>query len=71
MHLVCQEHYNCTNTQSHNGKKQILFGNELYKHLAITILGGLLVLYLSFLAQKGAEITDKKLQKITNRLYCL
>ena len=47
----------------------MLFGYELYKHLAVNIFGGLL--YLSFLAQKGAEIADKKLQKITNRLYCL
>ena len=38
-----------------------------YKHLAATVLGGLLVLCLSFLAQKGAKITDKKLQKILNR----
>ena len=60
MHLVCQKHYSHTNTQSHDGKRQILFGYELYKHLAITILGGLHVLYLSFLAQKGAKITDKK-----------
>ena len=49
----------------------MLFGYELYKHLAVTILDGLLVLYLSFLAQKGAKITNKKLQKITNSLYCL
>ena len=47
----------------------MLFGYELYKHLTVNIFGGLL--YLSFLAQKGAEITDKKVQKITNRLYCL
>ena len=71
MHVVCQKHYSCTSTQSHDRKRQILFGYELYKHLAVTILGGLLVLYLSFLAQKGAKITDKKLRKITNRLYCL
>ena len=69
MHLVCQKHYNCTNTPSRNGKRQRLFGYELYKHLAVNIFGGLH--YLSFLAQKGAQITDKKLQKITNRLYCL
>ena len=69
MHLVCQNHYSCTSTQSHDGKRQILFGYEVYKHLAVTILGGLLALYLSFLAQKGAKITDKKLRKITNRLY--
>ena len=52
-------------------EKDVLFGYELYTHLATTDLGGLLVLYLSFLAQKGAEITDQKLQKITNRYYCL
>ena len=71
MHLVCQKHYSCTSTQSHDGKRQILFGYELYKHLAVTILGGLLVLYLSVLAQKDAKITDKKYRKITNRHYCL
>ena len=71
MHLVCQKHYSCTNTQPHDGKRQMLFDFELYKHLAVTILDGLLVIYLSFLAQKGAKITDKKLQKITNSLYCL
>ena len=71
MHLVCQKHYSCTSTQSHDDKRQILIGYELYRHLPVTILGGLFVLYLSFLAQKGAKITDKKLRKITNRLYCL
>ena len=70
MHLVCQKH-NCTNTQSRYEKRQILFDYELYKHLAATVLGGLLALYLSFLARKGAEITDKILQKITSRHYCL
>ena len=71
MHLVFQKHYNCTNTQPLDGKRQMLFGYELYKHLAVTILDGLLVLYLSFLAQKGAKITNKKLQEITNSLCCL
>ena len=71
MHLVYQKHYNYTNTHSRNEKRQILFGYELYKHLAAPVLGGLLVLYLSFLAEKDAEITDKGLHKITNRHYCL
>ena len=59
MHLVCQKHYSCTNTKSGNAKRQVLLGYELYKHLAATVLGGLLVLYLSFLAKKDAEITQK------------
>ena len=67
MHLVCQKHYSCTNTKSGNAKRQVLLGYELYKHLAATVLGGLLVLYLSFLAKKDAEITHQKLQKILNR----
>ena len=67
MHLVCQKHYSCTNTKSGNAKRQVLLGYELYKHLNATVLGGLLVLYLSFLAKKDAEITHKKLQKILNR----
>ena len=70
MHLVCQKH-NCTNTQSRYGKRQILFDYELYKHIAATVLGGLLVHYLSFLARKGAKITDKRLQKITSQYYYL
>ena len=68
IHLVCQKH-NCTNTESRYKKKQILFDYELCKHLAATVLDRLLVLYLSFLARKGAEITDKRLQKITSRHY--
>ena len=56
MHLVYQKHYSCTNTQSHDGKREMLFGYKLYKHLVATILGGVLVLYLSFLAQKGAKV---------------
>ena len=68
MHLVCQKHYSCTNTRSLDGKRQVLLGYELYKHLAVTILDGLLVVYLSLLAQKGAKITNKKLRKNTNSL---
>ena len=70
MHLVCQNH-NCTNTLSRNEKRQILFDYELCKYLASPVLGRLLVPYLSFLARKGAEITDKTLQKVTSRQYCL
>ena len=50
---------------------QILFSSELYKHLAATVLCGIFVLYLTFLTQKGVEITDTKLQKITDKRYCL
>ena len=67
MHLVCQKHYSCINTKSRNAKRHVLLGYELYKHLAATVLGVLLALYLSFLAQKDAKITDKQLQKILNR----
>ena len=70
MHLVCQKH-KCTKTQSRHEKRQILFACELYKHLAATVLGGPLVLYLNFLTRKGVEITDKRLQKIISRHYCL
>ena len=48
---------------------QILFSSELYKHLAATVLCGIFVLYLTFLTRKGAEITDTKLQKFTDRRY--
>ena len=68
MHLVCLKHYSCTNTKSRKAKRQVLLSYELYKVLAATAgLGELLLLYLSFLAQKDAEITDKKLQKILSR----
>lgn len=50
---------------------QILYGSELYNHLAATVFVGIFVLYLSFLAQKDAEITDTKLQEIADRHYCL
>ena len=70
MHLIRKKN-NCTNTQLHNGKMQILFSSELYKHLAATVLCGIFVLYLTFLTQKGVEITDTKLQKITDKRYCL
>ena len=49
-------------TQLGNGKREILFSSELYKDLAATVLGGIFVLYLSFSAQKRAEITDTKLK---------
>ena len=71
MHLVCQKHYSCTNTKSRNAKRQVLLGYELYKHLAATVLGGLLLLYLMVLAQKDAEIANKKLHKILNRYQLL
>ena len=67
MLLVCQKYYSCTNTKSRKAKRQVLLGYELYKHLAATVLGGLLLLYLIVLAQKNAEIAEKKLQKILNR----
>ena len=67
MLLVCQKYYSCTNTKSRKAKRQVLLGYELYKHLAATVLGGLLLLYLIVLAQKDAEIADKKLHKILNR----
>ena len=70
MHLICQKH-NCTNTQSRYEKRQTLFYYELYKHLAATVLVGLLALYLSFLARRGADITDKGLRKIASRHCCL
>lgn len=50
---------------------QILCGSELYDHLAATVFVGIFVVYLSFLAQKDAEITDTKLQEIADRHYCL
>ena len=52
MLLVCQKYYSCTNTKSRKAKRQVLLGYELYKHLAATVLGGLLLLYLIVLAQK-------------------
>ena len=67
MHLVCQKHYSCTNTKSIKIQRQVLLGYELHKHLAATVLGGLLLLYLIVLAQQNVEIADKKLQKILNR----
>ena len=67
MHLVCQKHYSCASTKSRKAKRQVLLGYELYEHLAATVLGGLLLLYLIVLAQKDAEIADKKLRKILNR----
>ena len=67
MLLVCQKYYSCTNTKSRKAKRQVLLGYELYKHLAATVLGGLLLLYLIVLAQKNAKIAEKKLQKILNR----
>ena len=44
IHLVYQKDHNFTNTQSRNGKRQALFCYELYKQLAASVLGGLLVL---------------------------
>ena len=44
IHLLYQKDHNCTNTQSRNGKRQALFCYELYKQLAASVLGGLLVL---------------------------
>ena len=64
IHSICQKLYNWTNTQSRTGKRVTLFGYELDKHLAATVLGGLPVLYLSFSAQKGAEITEFNYRKL-------
>ena len=50
---------------------QTLFSSELFKHLAATVLCGIFVLYLTFLTRKATEITDRKLQKITDRRCCL
>ena len=63
MHLVCQKH-NCTNTQSRNEKRQILFDYELCKHLATPVLGRLLVPYLSFLARKVQKLQIKDYRKL-------
>ena len=64
MHLVCQKH-NCTNTQSRNEKRQILFElYELCKHLATPVLGRLLVPYLSFLARKVQKLQIKDYRKL-------
>ena len=45
-----------SDTQSHNGKRQI-FDFNIHEYLASTVLDGfLLVLFMRFLAQNGAEI---------------
>ena len=53
-------------------KNVVFVGSELIKHLATSAPSQFLVLYLNLLTVRGAKITDRMLQKITDRVfYCL
>ena len=56
---------------NHAVKNVVFVGSELIKHLATSAPSQFLVLYLNLLTVRGAKITDRMLQKITDRVfYC-